>query len=198
MAMAKKQTPPPVPPAKTLSWGWISLFVLLALGVALYAYNRNKESAPQSTSASNSSSTSASTDSTSAAHPSHDSTSEEEHSSTAPSYRIPPYFEDPNAAGVLLPTKDPATVTPYAQAGYIVAQKDPTLLAQLPCFCYCDRFGHKSLHDCYVAEHAESCDVCLKEAIEAEQMKDQGMTPQEIRSVIIAKYHPHSTGAAVE
>ena len=181
--MAKKQTPPPAPPAKTLSWGWISLFVLLALGVALYAYNKRKEAAPDSTAASASSSEPAPS-------PSH-----EANTSTAPSYRIPPYFEDPSAAGVLAPTKDPATVTPYAQAGYIVAQKDPTLLAQLPCFCYCDRFGHKSLHDCYVAEHAESCDVCLKEAIEAEQMKDQGMTPQEIRSVIIAKYHPHSPGA---
>jgi hypothetical protein len=81
-------------------------------------------------------------------------------------------------------------VTPYAQAGYVVAKKEPELLAQLPCFCYCDRFGHKSLHDCFVTEHAESCDVCLKEAIEAEQMKGQGMSAEEIRSVIIAKYHP--------
>jgi Protein of unknown function with PCYCGC motif len=192
MTMAKKKTPPPVPPAKSLSWGWISLFVLLTVGVGVYAYNRHKETVSSSPATANASSS----DSPASPQPAHDSASQGENPSTAPTYRIPPYFEDPSAAGVLLPTKDPDTVTPYARAGYVVAQKDPTLLAQLPCFCYCDRFGHKSLHDCYVSEHAESCDVCLKEAIEGEQMKDQGMTPQEIRSVIIAKYHPHNSGAS--
>lgn len=109
-----------------------------------------------------------------------------------PDYRMPAYFEDPAAAEPLAPTLDPATVQPHARAAYEVAQKKPRLLAQLPCFCYCDRFGHKSLHDCYASNHAEECDVCMREALEADQMDSQGMTPQEIRAAIIAAHHPRS------
>jgi hypothetical protein len=109
----------------------------------------------------------------------------------APNFRMPPYFENPDSEP-LAPTLDPAIVPASAKAGYLIAQKKPKLLAQLPCFCYCDRFGHKSLHDCYSGTHAAECDVCLNEAIEADQMSNQGMSPQAIRSVIVAKYHPHS------
>jgi len=105
---------------------------------------------------------------------------------------MPPYLEDPVSAGPLYPTLAPATVPSNAQTEYTIAQAKPELLAQLPCFCYCDRFGHGSLHDCYVTDHAVHCDVCLKEVMEADQMDQQGMTPQEIRSLIVAKYHPHS------
>lgn len=109
-----------------------------------------------------------------------------------PDYRMPAYFEDPAAAEPLAPTLDPASVQPHARTAYEVARKKPRLLAQLPCFCYCDRFGHKSLHDCYASNHAEECDVCMREALEADQMDSQGMTPQEIRAAIIAAHHPRS------
>lgn len=167
----------------------ISIFVILVIAVGLYAFTRQKNESTEASAPLTSSSEVKQSPDPAASH-------EEEHEDHAnsQSYRIPPYFEDPDAAGVLLPTKDPSVVTPYSKAGYVVAQKDPALLAQLPCFCYCDRFGHKSLHDCFVTEHAESCDVCLKEAVEADQLKGQGMTPEEIRSVIIAKYHPRQQG----
>jgi Protein of unknown function with PCYCGC motif len=105
---------------------------------------------------------------------------------------MPAFWENPDAAGVLPPTLDPAMVSPEAKAAYLIAQQNPKLLAQMPCFCYCDRFGHKSLHDCYVGTHAEHCDVCLEEALEADQLQKQGMSPEEIRSLIIAKHHPPS------
>lgn len=107
-------------------------------------------------------------------------------------YRIPAHFENPDEAEPLAPTLDPATVADHARAAYQVALKKPRLLAQLPCFCYCDRFGHKSLHDCYAGHHAEECDICMREAIEADQMDAQGMTPKEIRDAIIASHHPRS------
>ncbi|PWT88928.1 MAG: hypothetical protein C5B54_09765 [Acidobacteria bacterium] len=106
-------------------------------------------------------------------------------------YRIPPYFENADTA-VLTPVLDPQTVPQHAQYAYGLAQRNPKLLAQLPCFCYCDRFGHKSLHDCYTDDHAVHCDICLNETVEANQMESQGMTPAEIRTMIIAKYHPES------
>jgi hypothetical protein len=104
---------------------------------------------------------------------------------------VPPYYNDPNTV-TLEPTLDPATVPPEAQEAYIVAKNNPKLLAQLPCFCYCDRFGHGSLQSCFVSDHATSCDICIKEALEAKQMQTQGMAPAEIRSVIISRYHPQS------
>jgi hypothetical protein len=111
---------------------------------------------------------------------------------TPTGFRMPAFWENPDAAPMLAPTLDPATVSSEARAAYIVAQKKPKLLAQMPCFCYCDRFGHQSLHDCYVTTHAQGCEVCIAEAIEADQLDKQGMSPQEIRSVLVAKHHPPS------
>lgn len=109
-----------------------------------------------------------------------------------PEYRIPAHFENPDQAEPLSATLDPATVPDYARAAYLIARKKPRLLAQLPCFCYCDRFGHKSLHDCYAGTHAQECDICMKEAIQADKMDSEGMTPAEIRDAIIAAFHPRS------
>lgn len=109
-----------------------------------------------------------------------------------PNYRIPAHYENPEEAEPLAPTLDPATVADHARAAYQIALKKPRLLAQIPCFCYCDRFGHKSLHDCYAGRHAEECDVCLREAIEADKMDSEGMSAKEIRDAIIASHHPRS------
>lgn len=107
-------------------------------------------------------------------------------------FRMPPFVTDIQLAK-LQPTKDPASVMPGAMAAYQVAQQKPKLLAQLPCFCYCDRFGHGSLHDCYVGDHAESCDVCLKEALQADQMDKQGIPINQIRDAIVAQFHPQDS-----
>jgi hypothetical protein len=107
-------------------------------------------------------------------------------------FRMPPYFENPDSAGTLGATLDPAAVQPYAKAGYLVAKQKPRLLAQLPCFCYCDRFGHASLQTCFQTNHAEQCEVCLSEAVEADQLDRQGMTPADIRTAIVEKHHPRS------
>lgn len=109
-------------------------------------------------------------------------------------YRIPPYFENPDVAGTLPPMLNVTAVPEQAQPAYRAAHANPRLLTQLPCFCYCDRFGHRSLYDCYAGDHAINCDVCQHEALEADQLAKQGMTPQEIRAVLIAKYHPRGAG----
>lgn len=111
-------------------------------------------------------------------------------STNSENFRMPPYFEDPRSAGVLQPTLDPASVQPFARAGYKIAKEKPNLLTQLPCFCYCDRFGHSSLYTCFETVHAEQCEICLTEAVEADQMDRQGMSPQEIRANIVERHHP--------
>jgi Protein of unknown function with PCYCGC motif len=104
-------------------------------------------------------------------------------------FRMPPFLQ-PVELSNLPPTKDPMTVIPGARTAYQVAEQKPKLLAQIPCFCYCDRFGHGSLHDCFVSDHAQSCDICLKEALQADQLDERGMSANQIRDVIVAQFHP--------
>lgn len=104
--------------------------------------------------------------------------------------RVPAFQEAPSA-------KLPATLPPErfigkTQAAYRAVREIPETIAQLPCYCYCDRgHGHKSLHSCYEDEHAASCAVCVEEVLLAYRLeKEQGMTPAQIRQAIIDKYGP--------
>ena len=78
----------------------------------------------------------------------------------------------------------------FVSAAYRVAEQIPETLAQLPCYCYCDRgMGHKSLHSCFEDEHAAHCAVCVDEALLAYSLtKDAKMTPQQVREKIVEKY----------
>ena len=73
---------------------------------------------------------------------------------------------------------------------YTVAKQIPKTLAQLPCYCHCDQgFGHKSLHTCFVDDHAAHCAVCVDEALLAYRLqKDERLTPEQIRNRIVEKY----------
>ena len=74
--------------------------------------------------------------------------------STAP--RIPPYHASAEAAQPL-PTPRPASRYkdfPVIEKAYTVAAEIPEILAQQPCYCYCDRSaGHGSLADCWASDH---------------------------------------------
>ncbi|MGB8508829.1 MAG: CYCXC family (seleno)protein [Pyrinomonadaceae bacterium] len=102
-----------------------------------------------------------------------------------------PAFEV-NAASLknLPPTLAPDQFKGPQAIAYRMAKEIPQTLAQLPCYCHCDKgFGHKSLHSCYVDDHAAHCDVCIKEAILAYQLqKEQHLKPEQIRERIIAQY----------
>ncbi|MEK6333905.1 MAG: CYCXC family (seleno)protein [Acidobacteriota bacterium] len=100
---------------------------------------------------------------------------------------VPAHYENPPEAlpSTLSPDKFPGKT----RQAYQAAKDIPQTLAQLPCYCYCDRgMGHKSLHSCFEDDHAAHCDVCVNEAIMAYQMQKQGMTPAQIREQLIAKY----------
>jgi hypothetical protein len=101
---------------------------------------------------------------------------------------IPAHFDHPpNVLGPTLPAED---FTGKTRAAYRVAEQIPGTLAQLPCYCYCDRgMGHKSLHSCFEDEHAAHCAVCVDEALLAYSLtKDAKMTPQQVREKIVEKY----------
>ena len=74
---------------------------------------------------------------------------------------------------------------PYQVHAYELAAKIPGVINQLPCYCYCERIGHKSLHTCYESDHGAHCAVCMKEVFYAYQQTKLKKTPTQIRDGII-------------
>jgi hypothetical protein len=84
----------------------------------------------------------------------------------------------------------PATLEPGSfkqtevREAYQTAKEIPEVLAQQPCYCYCQRKGHRSLLDCFKTDHAASCSICTREALLAAQMHRHQKSAQEIRRAI--------------
>ncbi|MBI3693432.1 MAG: hypothetical protein HY238_01135 [Acidobacteria bacterium] len=71
-----------------------------------------------------------------------------------PTEQVPPYYESEEAARPFPVTLPPEYFrAPYIAQAYRVARQIPAVLAQQPCYCYCYRFGHGSLLDCYKDNH---------------------------------------------
>ena len=105
---------------------------------------------------------------------------------------IPAYNTGPPAKGTKLPdilTKDQLwgadAQYPYQTHAYDLAAKIPVVLHQQPCYCYCDRMGHNSLHSCFENTHGARCSTCLKELYYSYQQHEKGKTAAQIRAGII-------------
>lgn len=105
---------------------------------------------------------------------------------------IPAYNAAPPPKG----TKLPAILTkaelwgqdaqyPYQTHAYELAAKIPVVLHQQPCYCYCDRMGHNSLHSCFEGTHGARCSTCLKELYYSYVQHKKGKTAAQIRAGII-------------
>jgi len=73
----------------------------------------------------------------------------------------------------------------YQTRAYELAARIPSVLHQQPCYCYCDRMGHNSLHSCFENTHGAQCDICLKELYYSYQQHARGKTAAQIRAGII-------------
>ncbi len=69
---------------------------------------------------------------------------------------VPAYNAAPPAKGTKLPPIlskadlwGPDAQYPYQTHAYELAAKIPNVIHQQPCYCYCDRMGHNSLHSCF-------------------------------------------------
>ena len=102
---------------------------------------------------------------------------------------IPP-FHIAEATSDLPPTLEPAIFNGSMRAGYQIAKEIPEILAQLPCYCRCDRsVGHRSLHACFVDDHGSSCGICQNEAMTAYKLrKEKNLDAVHIREKIIEQY----------
>lgn len=102
---------------------------------------------------------------------------------------VPAHFTTPQDLRSLKPTLAPEQFTGKVREAYQVAKEIPQTLTQLPCFCYCDTIGHKSLHSCYEDDHSAGCTVCVDSALMASELKQQGLSDAEIRDRLITKYN---------
>jgi len=102
----------------------------------------------------------------------------------------------------LLPYGAQAAPRPLAavKAAYEFAARHPDVIGYIPCFCGCERGGHKSNESCFVAgrtngritwdNHGVGCGICLDVALETMQMYNAGADVAKIRKLIEAKYAP--------
>lgn len=78
--------------------------------------------------------------------------------------------------------------------GYSAAQKYPDVIKKLFCYCGCDKTDkHESLMDCYVSTHGAYCQICLEEAIKAQDMRDKKASIRQIQDEVdksFAKLYP--------
>jgi Pyruvate/2-oxoacid:ferredoxin oxidoreductase delta subunit len=70
---------------------------------------------------------------------------------------------------------------------YEVARKYPRTLDRLHCFCECQEsmiHRHKTLLTCFTSDHAAGCGICLREALMAAELKEKGMSDDQIENTI--------------
>jgi len=86
-------------------------------------------------------------------------------------------------------TLEPALFQGPVREAYEIAESDPALLAQLHCYCGCDRTdGHQNLLDCFRDRHGATCSICVAEAREARVLANQGVSIDQIRDIFRARF----------
>ena len=105
---------------------------------------------------------------------------------------VPAYNSGPPAKGARLPDiLGPEQLwgansqNAFQTHAYELARRIPAVIHQQPCYCYCDRMGHKSLRSCFEGTHGAQCATCLKELYYAYSMNQKGKTASQIRLGII-------------
>src|SRR5215213_5738490 len=103
---------------------------------------------------------------------------------------IPAHYEHAPSRASLGPTLEPEKFSGVTREAYRAVREIPQTIAQLPCYCHCDRgMGHKSLYSCFEDDHAAHCATCINEALLALKLeREQKLTPVQIRDRIVAQY----------
>jgi hypothetical protein len=103
---------------------------------------------------------------------------------------LPAHFEHAPARSTLGPTLPPEQFTGLTRDAYRAAREIPQTIAQMPCYCHCDRgMGHKSLYSCFEDDHASHCATCVNEALLAYKLEREGkLSPAQIRDKIVEQF----------
>jgi hypothetical protein len=86
-------------------------------------------------------------------------------------------------------------LTAHVVQHYGLARANPSIYAQVPCFCGCqDMLGHRNLEDCFVTpdgaweSHAAGCAVCIQESQMMQRMMVGGMGPDMMHDRIVGRF----------
>lgn len=103
---------------------------------------------------------------------------------------LPAHFEHAPNRSSLGPTLPPEQFTGLVRDAYRAVREIPETIAQMPCYCHCDRgMGHKSLYSCFEDDHASHCAVCVNEALLALKLEREGkLSPAQIRDKIVEQF----------
>jgi hypothetical protein len=103
---------------------------------------------------------------------------------------IPAHFENAPNRSTLGPTLPPEQFTGLVRDAYRAAREIPQTIAQMPCYCHCDRgMGHKSLYSCFEDDHASHCATCVNEALLTLKLEREGkLSPAQIRDKIVEQF----------
>ncbi len=195
--MAKKQPlkpsapPPPAPPTRAFTPVLVAALVVAALVGGTFWYLRNSSSAADATAGASPQqlpgTAAASTPAESAEPPANAKFGPHEQFSLPP-LQFPGYP----------PPRPPEVV----RAAYTFAAEHPEVLGYVPCFCGCQRAGHRGNDDCFVAAraangdvtkwepHGMACPICIDVARKAEEMHKAGASVREIRDAIEKAWSP--------
>jgi hypothetical protein len=98
---------------------------------------------------------------------------------------------------------------PVIRTAYEFAARHPEVMKYVPCFCGCERAGHRDNHDCFVSArdsknrvtawepHGLVCEICVSVAQQAWQMHNSGASISAIRASIEQKYASIATSRGV-
>ncbi len=105
---------------------------------------------------------------------------------------IPAHHNGPPKTGEKLPPILPKSELwgpdfryPVQVHAYELASRIPNVIYQQPCYCYCEREGHTSLHSCYETTHATMCAACMQELYYSYVQTKKGKTPAQVREGIV-------------
>lgn len=102
---------------------------------------------------------------------------------------LPAHFEQAPSKSSLGPTLPPEQFTGLVRDAYRAVREIPQTVAQMPCYCHCDRgMGHKSLYSCFEDDHASHCAVCVNEALLTYKLEKEKLNPAQIRDRIVAQF----------
>jgi len=121
-----------------------------------------------------------------------------------PAAAVPEIARRPHPQKTLPPLPVQAYAPPrppdVVRAAYVFAAEHPEVLSYVPCFCGCERGGHRGNEDCFVSArdangdvtewepHGLDCTVCIDVATEARQMFTSGASVRDIRAAVEKKW----------
>jgi hypothetical protein len=194
MSKPSRKTPPPPQPPTPAGIGRTPLVIgvvaAVAVAVATYTFMQTERAEPAASTPVAAGSASTPVDSVPA---------EATPPPAAPAVALAPHPQK-NFPPLELPAYPLGRTPEVITAAYMFAAEHPEVLTYVPCFCGCERSGHRGNEDCFVKSraangdvsqwepHGMECNVCVDVATQAKQMYASGASVRDIRAAVEQKW----------